>query len=200
MFKTVQTKEIKEAILDATDQLLSTFGYKKMTIDDIAREVGIGKGSVYLHFSSKQEIVLSHVDRIVERVKGELQTIANSRVAPSEKLRRMLVARVIVRFNSVQHYSKNLNELLADLRPKLIERRNRHFAEEAEIFAGVIKGAQKKAVFKDGDALEYAQTFLLATNSLLPFSLTARELGKRTEVRERVLRLANLLIEGIEKK
>ena len=53
--------------MDATDRLLARFGYKKMTIDDLAQEVGIGKGTVYLHFSSKEEIALSHIDRIIER-------------------------------------------------------------------------------------------------------------------------------------
>src|SRR6187397_2922070 len=49
----VQTIGTRDAILDATDRLLARYGYKKMTIDDLAHEVGIGKGSVYLHFSSK---------------------------------------------------------------------------------------------------------------------------------------------------
>ena len=69
---------VKEAILDATDRLLARYGYRKMTVEDIAMEAGIGKGTIYLHFSSKEEVVLSHVDRIVERVKIRLKEIANS--------------------------------------------------------------------------------------------------------------------------
>ena len=34
-------------------------------MDDLAREVGIGKGTIYLHFRSKEELALSHIDRIV---------------------------------------------------------------------------------------------------------------------------------------
>ena len=56
MRDSVQTRTVRDAILDATDELLIKFGYKKMTIDDLAREVGIGKGTVYLHFPSKEEI------------------------------------------------------------------------------------------------------------------------------------------------
>ena len=66
MRDSVQTRTVRDAILDATDDLLIKFGYKKMTIDDLAREVGIGKGTVYLHFPSKEEIALSHIDRIIE--------------------------------------------------------------------------------------------------------------------------------------
>jgi AcrR family transcriptional regulator len=65
-------EDVREAILDATERLLARYGYRKMTVEDIAREVGIGKGSIYLHFSSKEEVVLSHVDRIVQRLKERL--------------------------------------------------------------------------------------------------------------------------------
>ena len=36
---------VKDAILDATDRLLARYGYKKMTVEDISVEVGIGKGA-----------------------------------------------------------------------------------------------------------------------------------------------------------
>lgn len=195
----VQTKEMREAILDATDRLLSIYGYKKMTIDDLAREVGIGKGSVYLHFSSKEEIVLSHIDRIVERVKFELNRIAESDCDCSECLRQMLSARITIRFESVQHYTQNLNDLLADLRPKLLARRRQYFLEEAEIFARVIEKGQKSGALRGDDAFQSAETLLLATNSLLPYSLTASELGEREEIEEKANRLAKILIRGLEK-
>src|SRR6476619_7163653 len=103
---------IRDAILDATDNLLARYGYKKMTIDDLAQEVGIGKGSVYLHFSSKQEIVLSHIDRIIERLNAELERICQRKKALEEQLTQMILTRVLFRFDSVQHYTQSLNELL----------------------------------------------------------------------------------------
>src|SRR5687768_7411752 len=91
--------EIKEAILDATERLLARYGYRKMTIEDIAREVGVGKGTIYLHFSSKEEVVLSHVDRIVDRLKEHLQVIALSSATAAVRLRLMLLTRVLFRFD-----------------------------------------------------------------------------------------------------
>jgi AcrR family transcriptional regulator len=195
----VQTREVREALLDATDRLLSERGYKRMTIDDLAREVGIGKGSVYLHFSSKEEIALSHVDRIVERVKDRLKIIAEKEISQAEKLREMLCARVLFRFDSVQHYTQSLNDLLSSLRPKLLARRETYFAEEAAIFAEVIECGQANGEFTGGDSLEIADSFLLATNSLLPFSLTTEELGAREDIEAKTARLADLLIKGILK-
>ena len=195
----VQTKEVREAILDATDQFLSRHGYKKMTIDDIAQTVGIGKGSVYLHFTSKEEIVLSHIDRIIERLKEELKSIAAQKISPAERLQKMLVTRVLFRFDSVQHYTQSLNDLLAAVRPNLLLRRENYFAEEAQIFAEIIDEGQSKGKLEDGNALEIAETFLLATNSLLPFSLTTQELGERRDIEKKTVRVAKILLQGIRK-
>lgn len=192
-----QSITTRDAILDATDRLLAKNGYKKMTIDDLAREVGIGKGSIYLHFSSKEEIALSHIDRLVERVKERLRSIAE-RDAPLEKrLHDMLIERVMIRFDNVQHYSKSLNEILGYLRPQLLERRKRYFGEEAKILALVIAEAQANGIFANGDSLDLAQTLIVATNALLPYSLSAIELGDREEVTDRTHKTATLLIDGL---
>ena len=144
MKASVRQKEVGEAILDATDLLLSRYGYKKMTIDDLAKEVGIGKGSVYLHFSSKEEIALSHIDRIIEQLKGKLSAIAKSGEPSDERIRKMLCTRVLHRFESVQHYTQNINDLLAAIRPKFLARREQYFEEEARIFVSVIEEGQRE--------------------------------------------------------
>jgi len=193
----VLSKSTRDAILDATDRLLSRFGYKKMTIDDLAHEVGIGKGSVYLHFSSKEEIALSHIDRIIERLKANLTRIAEREDSVDKRLCEMLCERVMFRFDSVQHYTQSLNDLLANLRPRLLERRERYFDEEARIFARVIEEGQRSGDLADGDALDYAQTLLIATNSLLPYSLSTLELGDRAQIAARTSKTADILIRGL---
>src|SRR6185436_14291657 len=135
--------EVKDAILDATDRLLARFGYRKMTVEDIAVEAGIGKGTIYLHFSSKEEVVLSHIDRIVERLQERLREIAASNVKAAERLRQMLLTRVLFRFDSIQHYTQSLNDLLAVLRPGLLSRRAQYFEAEAQIFAQVLNAGRQ---------------------------------------------------------
>lgn len=197
MRNAVQTIDTRDAILDATDRLLARFGYRKMTIDDLAKETGIGKGTVYLYFPSKEEIALSHIDRIIERLIARLREIAEGPGTTEQKLLRMLLERVIFRFDSVQNYTQGLNELLAELRPKLLERRRRYFEEEARVIADVIVEGQTDGRFVTGDAVEIAQTLLSATNSLLPYSLSVIELGDRAEVESQARRIAELLIRGL---
>lgn len=189
--------EVRDAILDATERLLARYGYRKMTVEDIAREVGVGKGTIYLHFRSKEEIVLSHVDRIVERVKERLWAIARSDATAAIRIRLMLLTRVLFRFDSIQHYTQSLNDLLAALRPGLLTRRAVYFDEEAQIFAEVLNEGRDAQEFQFDDALTTAYGMLLATNSLLPYSLSTSELGEREEVREKATVIADLILRGL---
>ena len=112
----------------------------------------------------------------------------------------MLVERVLFRVDSVQHYSQSLNELLAHVRAPLLDRRERYFEEEARIFAQVLEEGECSGVFMIGDSVEKARILLLATNSLLPYSLSARELGERKQIEQKIRRLAALLLQGLMKR
>jgi len=188
---------VKDAILDATDRLLARFGYRKMTVEDIATEAGIGKGTVYLHFTSKEEVVLSHVDRIVDRLKDRLREIARSEATAAERLRLMLLTRVLFRFDSIQHYTQSLNDLLAALRPGLLARRAQYFEAEAEIFAEVLTIGRHSGEFSFDNERVIAHALLQATNGLLPYSLSTTELGAREEVEQRAADVANLMLRGL---
>ncbi|WET78576.1 TetR/AcrR family transcriptional regulator [Amycolatopsis sp. QT-25] len=45
-----------DRILDAAGVLLSRLGYRKVTIEDIASQAGIGKGTIYLHWPTKETL------------------------------------------------------------------------------------------------------------------------------------------------
>lgn len=47
-------RERGDRILDAAGELLLRMGYRKVAVDDIARAAGIGKGTVYLHWRTKE--------------------------------------------------------------------------------------------------------------------------------------------------
>lgn len=192
-----RTKTTREAILEATDRLLARYGYKKMTIDDLAQEVGIGKGSVYLHFSSKEEIAMSHIDGLISKMLQNLSEIAGANSPASGRVRDFLLERVLYRFDRVQHYKQSLDELLAVLRPALLARRRNYFKEEARILGDIIADGQQDGEFDAGDPADLAYTCISATNSLLPYSMSTIELGDRSQLEDRVRKTADLLIRGL---
>jgi AcrR family transcriptional regulator len=197
MRTTASREDLADLILDAADRLLARRGYRGLTMEELAEEVGIGKGTIYLHFESKEQLVLAHVDRIVQRLCGRLWALAHRDAPPAERVRQMLVARVMVRFDAVVHYAGSLSDLLAAIRPGLLARRARHFADEARIFAEVLREGERRGEFACADAVATAHTLLAATNALLPYSLSAAELGRRRDVERSVSRIADLLLDGL---
>jgi AcrR family transcriptional regulator len=189
--------EMQETILDAVDRLLARYGYQKMTMDDIAREAGISKRTIYLHFTGKEEVALSSIDRVVERLLVQLHALAQSDGPPDARLHAMLRTRVLFRFDSVQDIYRSFDAMFAALRPAYMARRERYFAAESAVFADVLSEGADLEVFALDDARQTAQTLILATNALLPYSLSAQELGARDEIEARVTRIADLLVNGL---
>jgi AcrR family transcriptional regulator len=75
-----QSREAR--ILDAAGELLLTFGYRKVTIDDVARRAGVGKGTVYLHWASKLELFAAVLVGDLARITAE--QLAALRADPAE--------------------------------------------------------------------------------------------------------------------
>jgi AcrR family transcriptional regulator len=73
-----KTEERADRILDAAAELVERWGYNKTTIDDIARQAGVAKGTIYLHWKTRDELfwtLLTREDiRMAEKLK---QSIAN---------------------------------------------------------------------------------------------------------------------------
>jgi AcrR family transcriptional regulator len=189
--------DIRDLILNAVDVLLAKYGYKKMTMEDVARQVGIGKGTIYLHFAGKEELVLAHIDRIADRIVTKLCEIAASPGSPDRRLRQMLVVRVLFRFESVAHYSQNLSDLLSSVRTALLVRREAHFEREAAVLEDVLREGARLGSLECADPRTTSFVLIRSTNSLLPFNLSARELGRREELEDQVGRIADLLIKGL---
>lgn len=61
-----------ERVLDAAAELLVRWGYQRVTIDEVARHAGIGKGTVYLHFRTKDALFLTVLLRAERSVAGRM--------------------------------------------------------------------------------------------------------------------------------
>lgn len=94
-FSDSERQKIRAALVDAGREHFGRYGYRKANVADIARDVGIGKGSVYLFFDSKAELlaaVAAHVEEenraILLREMAEEFESAGQRMA---RLLRLLV-------------------------------------------------------------------------------------------------------------
>lgn len=190
-------ESMEDRILNGWNRLLARYGYRKLTMDDLASEVGIGKGTIYLYFRSKEDLVYSHIDRVVRQLIERLKRVLRSTLSPGDKLREMIVLRVMFRFDAVQDFPESLSEMFRDFRAGVLERREHYFKEEAKLFAAALRQGQQAGVFRNTDHVTTASAILAATNSLLPFHLSARELGKRQDIEKTATMITDLLLDGL---
>lgn len=92
------TLDPAERLLDAAEARFRRFGYKRTTVEDVAIEAGTAKGSVYLHFKSKQDIYLAVVERSLERFLAAAETALSTEGASPDLLRALVET-------TIDHYS-----------------------------------------------------------------------------------------------
>lgn len=65
--------ETRKAIIESAVQLFSAKGFEKTSIEDIAKNAGIGKATVYTYFAAKSDIFLTHCDDELEEAFAALK-------------------------------------------------------------------------------------------------------------------------------
>ena len=62
-----------DRILDAAAELMLRWGYNKTTIDDIVRLAGVAKGTIYLHWKTREDLFLGLMRREYVRLVEDIQ-------------------------------------------------------------------------------------------------------------------------------
>lgn len=64
-FRAMETATRRDQILDVAMRHFAEHGYRATRVEDVAREVGVAKGTVFLHFGSKEGLFLAAYERAV---------------------------------------------------------------------------------------------------------------------------------------
>lgn len=62
-----------DRILDAAAELMLRWGYNKTTMDDIVRLSGVPKGTIYLHWKTREDLFLALMEREYTRLVEDIQ-------------------------------------------------------------------------------------------------------------------------------
>jgi TetR/AcrR family transcriptional regulator, fatty acid metabolism regulator protein len=84
--KEKQRQEREALILKAAEDVLMEKGYHETSIDEIAARVGIAKGTVYLHFPSKEDLVVAIFERDMQQLLQSIDSIMDSTITAREKI------------------------------------------------------------------------------------------------------------------
>lgn len=87
--------EVKENIIGTAEELFLKYGFRRVTMDDIAREMAISKKTIYQYFKDKNEIVcfvtenyLKKENAVIEGLEAESENVIEYLVKLSKQLRK----------------------------------------------------------------------------------------------------------------
>ncbi|MFN3651764.1 MAG: TetR/AcrR family transcriptional regulator [Armatimonadota bacterium] len=192
----------RDAILDAAERLMADYGYHRVTMEEVAREAGLGRTTIYLHFKTKEEVSLAVLDRIHGRLLARLCEAAEvSGATPGERVRSMLRARLEVAHTEARNRpSRGFDEFYTANRPTYLERRRQYLENEANILAHVLDEGRQAGAFRfDVEAYEAALSLVIATNGLMPFSLGPGYADSLEQLLQRADFVIGLLVTGLER-
>jgi AcrR family transcriptional regulator len=85
-----QRQERERLILQATSEVLIEKGYDAMSMEEVASRIGISRAAIYLHFPSKEDLVLALLQRAVQSSAEQLDVILAEASSPREKVRMII--------------------------------------------------------------------------------------------------------------
>jgi len=137
--------EEKQAfILDHAWQLFEIYGYKKVSVDDIARKLRISKGAIYLYFRSKEQLFVKILERNLKAPLDQAIEIANtSDLTIEDKLSAAIIAKVGSQYASL-YSSEIAAELIEDAFHIANDIMQKDMREFHHVVTKIIKGSSEQ--------------------------------------------------------
>ena len=129
-------EELKN-ILERVAELYNKYGIKSVTMDDVARELGISKKTLYLYVENKNDLVSKVLDVILEHGECEFKKLYEKKMNAVEELIAVSV-HIILSFNSYNPSTQyDLKKYYPDLFTKM-----QNFRKE-KMYNSILKNIKK---------------------------------------------------------
>jgi AcrR family transcriptional regulator len=188
--------DVRQRILDAAEQRLWHYGFKKTTIDEIASDAGVGKGTVYLYFEGKEDIGLAIIANYKEKSLLEIEAIARDLdKTPPQKLKEMLQHSILTAYQKCQD-SPAMLELIVAIKPHIRAHVQPFTEREYVLLAQVLDEGNRLGVFEVPDTARAARTLKMMTHGFLPPYPCATSLD---EIAAEIAQIVDLTTRGLRK-
>lgn len=108
---------MKEEIVKTAADMFLTFGFKSVTMDDIANKMGISKKTIYAHFSTKTKLVEASTFFVLETLEEGIEKVRGQQLGAIEELLEM--KRFVMRYLKDERSSPQFQ--LRKYYPKIFE-------------------------------------------------------------------------------
>jgi TetR/AcrR family fatty acid metabolism transcriptional regulator len=90
----VNKDEKRAEILDAAIRVFARAGFHPTKIEDVAREAGVAKGTIYLYFTSRDDILAAAFERFADEALRGVRALVESAEPALDRLRALVRAMV----------------------------------------------------------------------------------------------------------
>ena len=194
--KNIALKDTRLAVIKAAQDIFARFGYKKTTVDDIARAAHKVKSTIYQYFESKEEIFQTIVEKESQILKEEIRKAIKAQDNPKKKLLTYVITRIRV--------LKDLSNFHNALRDEYLEHfvfiekiRKKYLKDEINTIKKILKNGVDQGTFVIKD-LELTACMIVIALKGLEYPLI-----KEIEVlsnEQGIDSLLGILFSGIEKR
>lgn len=156
----------KHRIMELAFKKFVTQGIPHVTMDDISRGVGIGKGTLYKFFPSKEQLLFDTIDFVTGHIEKIVDNImADEKLTPAEKLS-VLIKSIAERLSLINPSTLSyLERSIPEAYDKIVEIRKRVILTN---FVKLIEDGKKCGHFKpDLDSYLVAHIFIGAINHIV---------------------------------
>jgi AcrR family transcriptional regulator len=148
----------REQVLDAALKLFVKHGYEDSTVDEISRDAGLSKGSIYWYFDSKLDILFALTDRYTAQSQAEVVRMAGADKYGTEALYKS--HRDLRRADEKDpNREKLLSQLmgLAARYPEIRTKMREYYRQWDDVVTELIERAVKEGKFSPVDARSISQ-------------------------------------------
>ncbi|MCX6647708.1 MAG: TetR/AcrR family transcriptional regulator [bacterium] len=185
----------RERILLAAWETIRKYGFDKTTVSDIAKGAGIAKGTVYLYFRSKDEIMLALVELTNRRINDRLERIAESQIPPRAKVREILMFRILRIYDIVKY--PHGEEIVSAMKSSISKIIGAFLDEQAALVKKCLDEGVKSGEFTKINTGQVAGTLVAMFELLTPPYYRIRS---KSELEKFAGTLLDLVLSGIERK
>lgn len=192
----------KAQVLKASINVFAKYGYHKTTLDDIAKQLGIKKNTLYYYFTNKEAI-------FNEIIRSEAESLINSL---SEEIKKYKSAEKKLGFvlKKIIYYPKERSNLFSISFKifieigEIIENSHKEFRQAIQnIIAEILKNAVKNGELKKHNSSEIAEDIFIIISSLQYKEYHSNQITSFEEIdfpniEKRVLNVVSLILQGLK--
>lgn len=142
----INKEEYRKKVIITAGQIFSRYGFKKTTMDEIAKALKMGKSSIYYYFQSKEEIFEAVVLYEANILRNELTTTIKSVESPVEKMKNYVFVRMKA-FEKLSNYYNAIFDKNLDHFEFVENIRSKYDREELAILRLILYHGARRKVF-----------------------------------------------------